>query len=189
MADQQELRGFPILNIWRLFRSQISVLNDLTWIMPKHEQCLLWPIDEQRLILKSRSKMADQQELGWFPILNIWRLFRGQISGVSGLSWTCLSMNTVSYGLLMHITSFWNFGQLRWYPILNIWRPFNTKILAPELDVLMHEQCLLWPLGVHSLILKSWSKMADQREITGSPYLTYGDLSAARSQYRMTWPR
>ena len=44
MADLREITGFPILNIWRLFHSQISVLNDLTQIMPVHEQCLLWPL-------------------------------------------------------------------------------------------------------------------------------------------------
>ena len=31
----------------------------------------------------------------------------------------------------------------------------------------MHEKCLSWPIDVHSLILKSLSKMADLREITG----------------------
>ena len=72
MADQLKITGFPILNIWRPFRSQISVLNDLTYIMPMHEQCVQWPIDVHSLILKSQSKMADQQEIMEFPILNIY---------------------------------------------------------------------------------------------------------------------
>ena len=37
----------------------------------------------------------------------------------------------------------------------------------PELDMLMHEQYLLWPIDAGTPILKSRSKMADQMEITG----------------------
>ena len=35
----------------------------------------------------------------------------------------------------------------------------------------MHEQCLLWPIDIHCLILKSQSKMADLWEITRFPIL------------------
>ena len=141
MADQRDPRGFPILNIWRPLRSQISVLNDLTYIMPAmHEQCLLWPFDVHSLILKSRSKMADLREITGFPILNIWRPFNSQISGVFDLSWTCLLMNNVCNGPLMYIASFWNPG--------------------PR-----------WP---------TCGKLRD------FPYLTYGDLSTARSQEWVT---
>ena len=51
----QEIIGFPILNIWRPFRHQISAVIDLM-DMPMHEQCLLWSIDAGSLILKSWSK-------------------------------------------------------------------------------------------------------------------------------------
>ena len=95
------------------FRSQISVLNDLTQIMPMHEKCLLWSIDVHSLFLKFRSKMADQGELRGFPILNIWRPFHVQISALNDLSWTCLFMNNVCYGPLMYIGSLWNLGP-RW---------------------------------------------------------------------------
>ena len=78
--------------------------------MPMHEQCLLWPIDVHSLILKSWSKMADLREITGFPILNIWRPFHSQISGVNDLSWTCLLMNNVCNGPLMYIASFWNVG-------------------------------------------------------------------------------
>ena len=64
MADLGLRQGVP-------FRSQISVLYDLTLILAMHEQCLLWPIDVHDLILKSQSKMADQWEFRGFPILNI----------------------------------------------------------------------------------------------------------------------
>ena len=106
MADLREITGFPILNIWRLFHNQISVLNDLTFIMPMQEQCLIWPVDIHSLILKSRSKMADQREITGFPILNIWRPFHVQISALNDLSWTCLFMNNVCKGPLMNTASF-----------------------------------------------------------------------------------
>ena len=73
MADLGLRQGVP-------FHSKIPVLNDLTSIMPMHEQCLLWPIDVCSLILESQSKIADQREITRFPILNIWRPFRSQIS-------------------------------------------------------------------------------------------------------------
>ena len=90
MADLQEIAGFLILSIWRPFCSQISVLNDLTYIMPMHEHCLLWPIDVHSFILKFQSKMADLREITGFPILSIWK--------------PC--MNNVSYGQLMYIASY-----------------------------------------------------------------------------------
>ena len=80
MADQRIKPGFPILNIWRPFRSQISVLDVLTKIMPVHEQCLLLPIHVHSLILKFQSKMADQREITKFSMLNMWRPFPSQIS-------------------------------------------------------------------------------------------------------------
>ena len=106
MANLWEMTGFPILSIWRHFCSQISVLNDLTQIMPMHEQCLLWPIDVHSPFLKSRSKMADQRELRGFPILNIWRPFQVKISALNDLSRTRLFMNNVCYGPLMYVDSF-----------------------------------------------------------------------------------
>ena len=51
---------------------------------------------------------------------------------------------------------------------------FPESVLSteyPELDMLMHEQCLLWAIDAEHLILKFRSKMADRRQIRGFPIL------------------
>ena len=167
--------------------------------MPMHEQCLLWPIDVHSLILKSWSKMADLREITGFPILNIWRPFHSQISGVNDLSWTCLLMNNVCNGPLMYIASFWKLsprwptcGKLMAFPILNIWRPFHSHITGVNDSswtcILMNNVCngpLVYMASFWNLALRlpTCGKLHD------FPYLTYGDLSTAISQLWMTWPR
>ena len=144
MADLREITGFPILNIWRPFRSQISVLNDLTWDNAyAWTMSVIWSIDVHSLILKSRSKMADQREITGFPILNIWRPFRSQISVLNDLTWTCLCMNNVSYGPLMYIASFWNLGP-RWPTSGKLWdSPYLTY---GDLSYAARSQYLMtWP--------------------------------------------
>ena len=86
MADQREITGFPILNILRIFHSQIPAVNDLSCTYLCMNSYLLWPVDVHNLILKSQSKMADLPEFTGFPILNIRRPFHSQISGVSDQS-------------------------------------------------------------------------------------------------------
>ena len=70
------------------------------------EHGLICPIDAGQRILDFRSKMADWREIRDFPILNIWEPFRGQISVLNDLTWTCLCMNMVLYVPLMQVISF-----------------------------------------------------------------------------------
>ena len=80
--------------------------------MPMHEQCLLWPIDVHDLILKSWSKMADQREITGFPILNIWRPFRSQISDMTKwISFILTSIMTYAR-TLMHVKQ--NYGPIQY---------------------------------------------------------------------------
>ena len=96
--------------------------------MPVHEHCLLWPIDVGTLILKFRSKIADQREITGFPILDIWRPFHSHISVLNDLrSWTCILMNNVCNGPLMYIA---DQQEIMEFLILNIWRPFQIKMSA-----------------------------------------------------------
>ena len=99
-----------------------------------------------------------------------------------------------------------------WLPLL--WWVFNVKVflLPPDFDpkphwsenisqgILKNSQGNIREISGNfvfiecwepcDLILKSRSKMADQRELWGFTILNiYGDLSAARSQYSVTWPR
>ena len=87
---------------------------------------------------KPHFEISFQDGLLWeimgFPILNIWRPFHSQNSGVNDLRWTCLLMNNVRNRPLMSIASFWILGP-RWptsrkLRVLNISRPFCVQISA-----------------------------------------------------------
>ena len=73
--------------------------------MPIHEQCVLWSIDVHRLILKYRSKMADQREILRFPIVNIWDSFHSDFLKSGGIL-THTGMNMAGHDLMMYILWF-----------------------------------------------------------------------------------
>ena len=87
---------------WPVLRTEWPDLD-----MPMQEPSLLWAIDARSPILNFRFKMAAWWENWDFPILNIWRPFRGQFSGPYDLTWTCLCQNISCYGPLVHVASFW----------------------------------------------------------------------------------
>ena len=93
---------------------------------------------------------------------------------------------------LIYVAAFWN-SLPRWPTSVKIW--MSLSLTYEGLSAASSQDWITWSehayagtswlnIDAHSLVFKFWSKMATQRQITFSIYLTYGNDSAARSQ---TW--
>ena len=108
MADWQEIRDFPYLTYGNhsAVRSQYSI----TW--PGHDHAWTWPyMSHWCRSCHFEFRIQDGRLAGnsGFPILNIWEPFRGQISVLNDLTWTCPCMKMALYVPLMQVDLILNF--------------------------------------------------------------------------------
>ena len=98
---------FNILNIWKPFCSLFSDMNHrISFILGTamtYDRTLMH-VKENFCEIQNGYHRADFRLSQVGP-------FCGQISVLNNVTWTWSCMNIVCSGLLMHVASFWNFGQ------------------------------------------------------------------------------